>query len=112
MELIRTVGRRRFGPEEREQLLVAYRRSGLTQREFASQHGVSLSSLVLWLRKHRQMTRASTRPPFIALPTGLAALSSPQRTYAVDLGGGQRLEIARGFDREEVEQLCRILRQP
>ncbi len=88
---------------------MAYRRSGLTQQEFASRHGVSLSSLVLWLRKHRQTTRAATRPPFIALPTGLAGMSSPQRTYANDLGEGQRLEITRGVDREEVEQHCRIL---
>lgn len=112
MELIRSGGRRRFGAEEREQLLAGYRRSGLTQREFASRHGVSLSSLVLWLRQQRRMTNAAGRAPLIALPMGLAAMSSPQRTYAVDLGGGQRLEISRGFDRDEVEQLCRILRQP
>lgn len=112
MELIRRGGRRRFSPEEREQLLAAYRQSGLTQREFAAQYGVSASSLVLWSRKDRRNSVPAARPSFIALPTGLPAMTSTSRTYAIEFRGGRRLEIARGFERQEVEHLCQILSQP
>jgi transposase-like protein len=110
MELMRRGRRGRFTAREREQLLAAYRRSGLTQREFAAESGVSLSSLVLWLRKYGRRSPAAVRPPFIALPTGLPAVTSPPRAYAIDFRGGHRLEIARGFDRDELEYLCQFLR--
>lgn len=112
MELIRTGGRRRFRPEEREQLLEAYRRSGLTQREFAALHGVSASSLVLWSRKYGRKSVPKARPSFIALPAAFPDVALPARTYAIEFQGGRRLEIARGFERQEVEHLCQILRQP
>jgi len=112
MELIRRGRRRRFSPAEREHLLAEYRGGGLTQREFASRHGVSVSSLVFWLRKHRRGLSTAVRPAWIALPASLPAVTSSQRTYAIDFRGGQRLEIAPGFERQEVEHLCQILRQP
>jgi transposase-like protein len=101
--------RRCFGPGEREELLAAYGRSGQTQREFASQHGLSLSSLVHWLGKYGRTPPAAVRPPFIALPAALPAVSSVPRAYAIQFPGGHRLEVARGFEREELAQLCQVL---
>lgn len=109
MELTRVGRRRRFSPGEREQLLGAYRRSGQTQREFAAQNGLSVSSLVLWLRKYGRTPTASVRPPFIALPAGLPAVMPASRAYAIDFPGGHRVEIARGYEREELEHLCQVL---
>ncbi len=107
MELLRAGCRRRFSPEERKQLLAAYRHSGQTQREFASHHGLSLSCLVLWLRKYgRKPPATPIPPPFLPLPGGLPALAS---TYRIQFSGGHRLEVARGFDREELEALCQLL---
>jgi transposase-like protein len=95
----------RFSPEEREQILAAYRGSGLSQREFAAQNGVSVSSLVLWMRQKGRRPTAS--PPLIALPSGFPAGGA--RAYAIDFRGGHRLEIARGFDPAELERLCHVL---
>lgn len=90
--------------------MAAYRRSEQTQREFATQNGLSLSSLVLWLRKYGRTPPSAVRPPFIALPAaGLPAMSASPRAYAIQFPGGHRLEVARGFERGELEQLCQIL---
>jgi len=74
MELKRT-GRRRFSPMEREELLVAYRRSGPTQRGFASRNDLSLSCLVLWLRKFGRAKVAKAPGPFLPLPGGGCSVS-------------------------------------
>lgn len=45
---------RRRSPQEIEEILAAYRRSGLSQSAFCEQRGVALSSLTYWLSKARR----------------------------------------------------------
>jgi transposase InsO family protein len=45
--------KRRWTPEDRRSAVEAYEKSGLTQREFARQWGVSPFTLSVWLRKSR-----------------------------------------------------------
>ena len=108
MEPIRT-GRRRFSPMEREELLAAYRRSGQTQREFASRNGLSLSCLGVWLRKFGP-AKLMASGPFLPLPGGLPIAAATFRAaYRIEFPGGHFLEVARGFEPEELDRLCQLL---
>ena len=48
-----TSRRRRSTQREREQLVAKYQASGLTQREFAQQHGVKLGTFQRWIYRPR-----------------------------------------------------------
>ena len=90
--------------EEREKILKDYQSSGLTQREFASEVGISLSTLQLWLRK------TVNREAFIQLPNVLtpAGQTAP---YRLHLGDGRIMDIGWGFRPEELAALLPLLRQ-
>jgi transcriptional regulator with XRE-family HTH domain len=93
---------------QRETILTAYRRSQLTQREFASQAGISVSALQLWLRK------AAARPSsqataFVQVPNLLAQAPGPA-VYRLHLSGGIDLEVGSGFRPEELASLLQLLR--
>ena len=65
METTSTI-RKRLTPAQREELLKRYRGSNLTQREFALQQGIALSTLQRWLhsevlRQVATVRRASRR---------------------------------------------------
>jgi len=101
--------RRRFDPAERERLLAAYHESELTQHEFALRHGLSVSCLSVWLRRS-QLARASAPVPFIQLAGGLPMGSTARAPYTIQFPSGLSLEVARGFNREELVQLCEVMR--
>jgi transcriptional regulator with XRE-family HTH domain len=100
--------RKRPTQAQREKILRAYRRSQLTQREFANQAGISVSALQLWLRK------AAARPPsqataFVQVPNLLAQAPGPA-VYRLHLQAGIDLEIGSGFRPEELASLLQVLR--
>jgi hypothetical protein len=100
--------RQRLTQAQRETILTAYRRSQLTQREFASQAGISVSALQLWLRK------ASARPctqttAFVQVPNLLAPAPGPA-VYRLHLPGAIDLEVGSGFRPEELTCLLQLLR--
>ena len=47
-------GRRRWTSKQRQRLLARFHQSQLTQRDFATRHGVGLSTLSKWLRVERE----------------------------------------------------------
>ena len=47
-------GRLRYSPAQRQDLLEAYDRSGLSAMSFSGQHGVHYQTFIAWLRKRRQ----------------------------------------------------------
>src|SRR5947208_2924284 len=53
--------RPRWTPQERAQLVAKYQASGLTQREFAQQYGVKLSTFQQWVYRPRCPARVSRR---------------------------------------------------
>ena len=53
--------RPRWTPQERAQLVAAYQASGLTQREFAQQHGVKLGTFQQWVYRPRSPHRVTRR---------------------------------------------------
>jgi lambda repressor-like predicted transcriptional regulator len=102
--------RKRASAQEREKILSAYRKSGLTQEKFAAQAGLSLSCLSNWLRRAKAQTHSS---PASFLEVSLPAAAAPNRLapgYRVELPGGIRLELPAGFTPAEAAELCRILR--
>ena len=107
MAITATVRKRRT-PAQREKILTAYQRSQLTQREFASQAGISVSALGFWLRKATAQ-RTTPATAFVRVPNVLAQTSGPA-VYRLHLGEGIDLEIGSGFRTEELASLLQLLR--
>jgi hypothetical protein len=85
----------------------------MTQWQFATRAGISVSCLNAWLRR----AKAAEAVRFVELaPTGPAVPapcdSGPPFPYAVRLPGGTGLEIASGFIPGEVAELLKLLRGP
>jgi transcriptional regulator with XRE-family HTH domain len=102
-------GRKRLTLAQKRRVLASYRRSPLTQRDFAVRAGISVSALQSWLRQSPAEVEASDPRPFIAVPNLLPPAGSQRFSYRLELPGGVNLEIARGFTPAEVTELCRIL---
>src|SRR5271157_1967114 len=100
--------RQRPTEAQREKILTAYRRSQLTQREFARRAGISVSALQLWLRKAAAQ-RTIPATAFVRVPNVLAQTSGPA-VYRLHLGEGIDLEIGSGFRTEELASLLQLLR--
>ncbi|MDB6131317.1 MAG: hypothetical protein JWM04_2424 [Verrucomicrobiales bacterium] len=97
---------RRLTLEERQRCLAEYRKSGLTQREFAAKSGICFSTLVLWIRKAKT-ARSLAAPSFLELPS--VQPSSPAVVCRLVLPRGVSLEIPPGFPIQEVQQLAKLL---
>jgi transposase-like protein len=54
-------GRRRWTPKQWQRLLAKFHESQLTQQDFATQHGVGLSTLSKWLRLERDAVPAKVK---------------------------------------------------
>jgi hypothetical protein len=98
--------RKRLTAAQREEILKAYQRSKLTQRAFAAQAGIGLSTLRLWLRK--SATARAESGGFVELPN---LLSQPPAgaVYRLHLKNGMVVEIGTGFQCEEVAALLQLL---
>ena len=97
----------RFTPAQRRKILAAFERSALSQREFAAQAGIGVSTLALWLRKAAVTTEAPSK--MIAVPNvfGAAAIQPP--AYRLQLPGGLSVEVAAVFRAEELRALLQVL---
>jgi transposase-like protein len=106
------VSRRRHTPAQGEKLLAAYRRSGLTQKAFAAQTGIGHSTLTSWLRKAGDPPSAGPAddpPALIRIPNLLPAADGVA-VYRLEFAGGLTVEVARGFDPEELRRLLAVAR--
>ena len=114
---------RSHAPADKEQILSRYEASRLSQREFARQQGLGLSTLQLWLRQRRQAGRhgpssSGTSGPLVevALPavSSLPWLSSARARgplYEIELGEKARLRLSPGFCLRETRALLTLLRE-
>ena len=64
--------RRRWTRKQRQGLLARFHESQLTQSEFATQHGVGLSTLSKWLRLERDAVPAKVKFQEVRLPSPTA----------------------------------------
>lgn len=100
-------GRRRVPRGRREQLLTAFRESGLTQLAFSEREGIRYSTFCHWVQQaakdEERVARASTvRFTEVALPT-----SAGSNGLEVRLADGT---VLRGGGVEELAALVRALR--
>ena len=104
MQISRLV-RKHASPARREAILRRYRNTRLTQRDFAAQAGISVSTLLKWLQK------ASLGKPldkFIALPNVLTA-PAVGPVYRLVLPSGTALEVRSGFTAQELATWLQLL---
>jgi hypothetical protein len=102
--------RKRLTLEQREELLRVYRRRDLTQREFARQQGIGLSTLQDWLLQtaRRRKSPAPAVPTFLPVPNLLSAMPCPP-AYRLQRPGGLTLEVRAGFGVPELAALLELL---
>ena len=78
----------------------------MTQKEFAAQAGIGVSTLLAWLRKAEN--HPERRADFVAVPNLLAALPAPA-AYRLQWPGGLTLEVRPGFAPGELAALLKLL---
>jgi len=61
--------RRRWTSKQRQRFLARFHQSQLTQHDFATQHGVGLSTLSKWLRLERAAVPAKVKFQEVRLPS-------------------------------------------
>jgi transposase-like protein len=98
--------RKHSTPAQREKILQSYQRSQLTQKEFAAQAGIGVSTLAAWLRKAAAKKEGGSS--FVAVPNLLPAPPSGP-AYRLQWPGGLTLEIRRGFASGELASLLQLL---
>ena len=104
------VVQRRRSRLEVERLVAEYESSGLSRIDFCRERGVALSTLGRYRRRERQAPSGSSALLAVEVsgraPAGVGATVS---TLVVQLRGGRRVEVGRGFDPGALEQLVRVL---
>lgn len=90
------------------EVVAAYHRSGLSQRDFAQQHGIAPSNIQRWARQHGSDAPPRTSAALVEVPNVLASRPSAG-AYRVHFPRGLHLELSRGFDVEEVRTLAQML---
>ena len=128
-----TGSRRWRSMAEREEILAAYRKSELTQREFAQGAGICVGTLQNWLRQERGQNgrnvsesasvflRASKKEarPISLLEVeleegrhaaGRGAGENPA-PYAIEFADGVRLWFGTRFAEEEIRRLVALLKE-
>ena len=104
------VVQRRRSRLEVEQLVAEYESSGLSRIDFCRERGVALSTLGRYRRRERQAPAGNSALLAVEVsgraPASVGATGS---ALVVQLRGGRRGEVGRGFDPGALEQLVRVL---
>jgi hypothetical protein len=93
---------------EKAEWVAAYHRSGLSQRDFAHQHGLAPSNLQRWVRQ-REAAAPSAGPAALVEVPNLLAARPGAGAYRLHFPQGFQLEVARGFELGEVRVLAQLL---
>jgi transposase-like protein len=117
-------GSRRRRDLEVEAILGEYVKSGLTQRVFAREIGIGVSTLQYWLRQNgrrepqrprRQMRGGGTSPEVPLVEVDLEGIarggSAVEERYEIAWSNGMRLRVPRGFGKEEVRALVELVKE-
>jgi transposase-like protein len=106
-------GRLRYTAGQRQELLEAFDRSGLSAMAFCRQHGVSYQTFIAWLRKRGQSGES--------LPPGVPAFAevmlqepppAPSSALRIVLPCGTALEVASRAALPLAAELLQTLRRP
>src|SRR5271165_6051777 len=94
-------GRRRWTAKQRRRFLEQFHQSEMSQRDFATRHGVGLSTLCKWLRLENEAASTPVKFQEVTLP------NMPMR-YAVEIVSPQGWTV-RLQNSSEVEILALVL---
>ncbi len=106
--------RRSYSEEQKQELVEAYRRRSIPQKEFCQVHGVSVSSVWNWARRRKGGDGNVVKAPdFIEVP--MAGKSAPLRNQpgvelAFEKGAVSAMRIEPGVDVKWVGQLVQVIR--
>jgi len=116
--------RRQRSVEEADGIVGKYAESGLTQRVFAREAGMSVSTLQYWLRRKARMgTKGNRREAGSArtlskvslleveLDGGAGGERIGREGYEIEWAGGTRLRLPSGFPEEEVRRLLLMMKE-
>ena len=107
---IRSLRRPHKSAADRTEILTAFEASGLSSRDFARQHGICVSTLYRW-RRLSPGAEGTNRACLLELPRGVGTPRT-QPAYRLLLPSGVTLEVAPGFDPDELRTLTELLRTP
>jgi len=97
-------GQRRLTSKQRRRLLAKFHQSQLTQREFATQHAIGMSTLSKWLRLERDTPAPKVKFQEVRMPNPAARwpfeVVSPQ---------GWTVRLQNGSDVKSLPELLRAL---
>ena len=101
-----------------EDLVVRFRASGLTRREFAERAGVPVSTLDYYVRRERKASLAGALPVNRILPVDLiaaeaevaeASMMAPAGGISIWISRIRRIEVRRGFDAQLLREVLAVL---
>ena len=108
------VVRRRRSQAEAEALVAEFEASGLMREAFCHQRGLAIGTLDKYRRrvhKGQELSNGSMLPVEVVWSTGQNANKDAGRdgVLVVELRGGRRIEVGRGFDAGTLERLLNVL---
>jgi len=93
---------------EKAKIAAAYRRSGLSQRDFADRQGIAPSNIQRWVQQFPANGKAAAPTALVELPTLLGSRTD-SGAYRLHFPKGLLLEVAHGFEVREVRALAQLL---
>ena len=107
-------GRLRYSPAQRQDLLDAFDRSGLSALAFAKHHGVCYQTFIAWLRKRRESGTPlpPDAPAFAEVMLEHAPSSSTSVALRLVLPCGTVIEVASRAALPLAAELLTTLRRP
>ena len=104
------VGRRRSRAEA-EQLVAEYEAGGWSQVEFCRKQGLSLATLARYRKRHGEGNPAPGSRWLAVEVSASGAVAGGERAsgLAVELPGGRRIEVGRGFDADTLKRLLAVV---
>lgn len=105
-------GRLRYNLQQRQELLDAFDRSGLSAMAFSRHHGVCYQTFIAWLRKRREHAALPPDSPAFAEVMMQQATKTPSAPLRVVLPCGTVIEIASHTALPLAAELITTLRLP
>ena len=93
---------------QKAKIIVAYKRSGLSQRDFALEHGIAPSNIQRWVAQFPASAKPAPPAALLEVPNLLATRPGPG-AYRLHFARGFQLEVAGGFEIGEVRALAQLL---
>ena len=93
---------------EKAKIVAAYKHSGLSQRDFALQHGIAASNIQRWAGQFPASAKPAHPAKLVEVPNLIATRPGPG-AYRLHFAQGLQLEVGRGFETGEVRVLAQLL---